>query len=91
VMGEQSMSGYMHSVPHDGRGVPIDELFQRGVAFAAGRAGEVDLVEAHKCFNLAAAAGDAGAARRREEIAAEMSRDEIAEALRAAREWLAHH
>lgn len=85
------MSGHLLSAPHDGRGVSIDELFQRGVALAAGRAGEVDLVEAHKCFNIAAAAGDSGAARRREEIAAEMSRDEIAEALRAAREWLARH
>jgi uncharacterized protein len=85
------MSGHLHSAPYDGRGASIDELFQRGMALAAGRAGEVDLIEAHKCFNLAAAAGDAGAARRREEIAAEMSRDEIAEALRAAREWLARH
>ena len=85
------MSGHLHSAPHNGRGLSIEELFQRGVTFAAGRAGQVDLVEAHKCFNLAAAAGNAGAARMREEIAAEMSRHQLAEALRAAREWLARH
>jgi uncharacterized protein len=66
----------------------IDDLIARGMAYASGRAGRVDLVEAHKCFNLAAAAGASGAARQREEIASEMSPGEIAEALRAAREWL---
>jgi uncharacterized protein len=66
----------------------IDDLFQRGMAFASGRAGRVDVIEAHKWLNLAAAAGNSGAARKREEIAGEMSREEIAAALRAAREWL---
>ena len=85
------MSGHFHSAPHDQGVLSIEELFRRGIAFAAGRAGQVDLIEAHKCFNLAAAAGDAGAARMREEVAAEMTRDQIAEALRAARQWLARH
>lgn len=85
------MSGHLHSAPDGEGGLSIQELFRRGIAFAAGRVGQVDLIEAHKCFNLAAAAGDAGAARMREEIAAEMTRDQIAEALRAAREWLSRH
>ena len=85
------MSGLTHTAWHSEAGLSNEKLFERGLAFATGRTGEVDLVEAHKCFNLAAAAGDAGAARWREELASEMSRDQIAEALRAAREWLSRH
>ena len=66
----------------------MEDMVQRGIAFSSGRAGPVDYVEAHKCFNLAAARGDRAAIRRREEIASEMSRVQIAEALRSAREWL---
>lgn len=82
---------------HTDRGPEIEgvlsteNFFERGLAFASGRTGQVDLIEAHKCFNLAAASGNPGAARRREELATEMSRDQIAEALRAAREWLSRH
>lgn len=82
---------------HIDEGMPLggalstEKLFERGLAFATGRSGPVDLIAAHKCFNLAAYAGDVAAARRREEVAAEMSRAQIAEALRAAREWLSRH
>ena len=68
-----------------------ESLFERGLAFSVGRAGRVDLIEAHKWFNIAAAKGDAMAARHREEVASEMTREEIASALRAAREWISHH
>jgi TPR repeat protein len=51
----------------------------------------LDLVSAHKWFNLAAVRGDADARRYRMEIAHEMSRAEIAEAQRQARGWLARH
>jgi hypothetical protein len=57
----------------------------------AGREVEVDLVSAHKWFNLAAMRGNAEAKRYRIEISREMSRHEIAEAQRLAREWLACH
>jgi hypothetical protein len=68
-----------------------ESLFERGLAFSAGRAGRVDLIEAHKWFNIAAARGNRMAARHREELASEMTREEIAAALRAAREWISHH
>lgn len=71
-------------------GMP-EGLFERGLAYSAGRAGRVDLIEAHKWFNIAAARGDRVAARHREELACEMSREEIAAALKAAREWISHH
>ena len=48
-----------------------------------------DLVEAHKWFNLAAAAGHEEAAWCRADISDEMTAREIAEAQRRAREWLA--
>lgn len=68
-----------------------ENFFERGLALSIGRAGQVDLVEAHKWFNIAAARGDRAAARHREELATEMSREEIAAALRSAREWISHH
>jgi TPR repeat protein len=51
----------------------------------------IDLVSAHKWFNLAAMRGNDDARRYRVEIAREMSRAEIAEAQRQAREWLSRH
>ena len=68
-----------------------ESFFERGLAFSVGRLGRVVLVEAHKWFNIAAARGDRVAARHREELAVEMSRHEIAAALRAAREWISRH
>ena len=66
-------------------------FFELGLAYSAGRGAEVDLIEAHKWFNIAAARGDRMAARHREELASEMSREQVAAALRAAREWLSRH
>ena len=68
-----------------------ESFFEKGLAFSAGRDGRVDLIEAHKWFNIAAARGDRMAARHREELASEMTREEIAAALKAAREYLARH
>ncbi len=66
-------------------------FFELGLAYSTGREGQVDLVEAHKWFNIAAARGDRMAAQHREELASEMSRAQIAAALRAAREWISGH
>jgi TPR repeat protein len=63
--------------------------FDLGMAFSTGTEGaEVDMIEAHKWFNLAALAGVREGSQLRTEIAAEMSREEIAEAQRAARAWI---
>ena len=48
-------------------------------------------MSAHKWFNLAAMRGNQDAKRYRMELAREMSKTEIAEAQRQAREWLARH
>lgn len=64
-------------------------LFDLGVAFSTGSGGvEVDLVEAHKWFNLAALNGNEEAMYCRAEISDEMTAREIAEAQRQARAWL---
>jgi TPR repeat protein len=68
-----------------------DTYFELGLAYATGREVEADLVIAHKWFNLAALQGNREAARYRQELAAEMSASEIAEAQRAAREWIRTH
>jgi uncharacterized protein len=65
-----------------------DMLFDLGMTCSAGRDAPVDLVSAHKWFNLAAAKGNREAARLRREIANQMTDGEIAAAQRAARDWL---
>ena len=66
-------------------------FFELGLACSIGREGRIDLIEAHKWFNIAASRGDRTAAQHREELAAEMTREEIAAALKAAREWMSRH
>ena len=68
-----------------------EALFELGLACATGRYGYTDLVAAHKWFNIAAFRGIAAAKSRREEISAEMTREQISEAQRAARAWLTTH
>jgi TPR repeat protein len=66
-----------------------DALFDLGVAYSSGTDEiAVDLIEAHKWFNLAALSGDVRAQEWRAEIADEMTAREIAEAQRQARAWL---
>ena len=66
-----------------------DMLFELGMMYSVGRDDvPVDLVCAHKWFNLAAMKGNREAIRLRREIADQMSDGEIAVAQRAARDWL---
>src|SRR4051794_24830638 len=68
-----------------------ERLFDLGVLYATGRDVEQNFGDAHKWFNLAAASGYREAAFHRQLVAGEMSAKEIAEAQRAAREWLRLH
>ena len=64
-------------------------LYELGIAYSTGSGGiDVDLVQAHKWFNLAAVSGDERAQECRAEISDEMTAREIAEAQRQARAWL---
>jgi uncharacterized protein len=68
-----------------------DVLFERGLYWASGRSGVVNLVAAHKWFNLAALKGRLDAIELRREVAEMMSEVEIAMAQREARTWLTAH
>ena len=79
----------------DGTAAPLGEgpaagdmLFELGMMYSVGRDMPIDLVSAHKWFNLAAVKGNREAIRLRREIADQMSEGEIAAAQRAARDWL---
>jgi hypothetical protein len=65
-----------------------DVLFERGLYWASGRCGVVNLVAAHKWFNLAALKGRPDAVAMRREVAEMMSDAEIAAAQREARAWM---
>lgn len=63
--------------------------YDLGMIYSTGSGGvEVDLVQAHKWFNLAALSGNEAGQSCRAEIADDMTAREIAEAQRQARAWL---
>ena len=72
-------------------GVLSDVLFERGLYWASGRSGVVNLVAAHKWFNLAALKGRTDAIVLRGEVAEMMSENEIAQTQREARVWISTH
>jgi hypothetical protein len=78
-------------IDHSVAGATADALYELGVMYCIGRDVELDLVAAHKWFNLAAARGNRDARARRAEVALEMSREQIARAQKLAREWLCVH
>jgi len=85
----RSAAFLMESLLADAATGNADALYKLGVAYSTGTCGtEVDLVEAHKWFNLAALNGSEIGQQCRAEIADEMTAREIAEAQRQARAWL---
>ncbi len=67
-----------------------DACYDLGIAHSSGSGGlPVDLVEAHKWFNLAALSGSEAGQHARADIADDMSARDIAVAQRLARDWLA--
>lgn len=83
--------------PEMGSGLPLpqpeasgDELFRLGLLYSTGQGGApLDYVSAHMLFNLAAMRGSLEAKIYRRELSNEMATTEVAEAQKAAREWLA--
>jgi uncharacterized protein len=65
-----------------------EDLYKLGLIYSTGQGGGVDLVQAHMWFNLAAMRGSEAAKECRRELAEHMSSSEIAQAQKAAREWL---
>jgi TPR repeat protein len=86
----QSARFLIESRLRDAAGGDSQALYDLGVAFSCGVSGvDIDLIEAHKWFNLAALAGSEEGQHCRAEVAEEMTAREIAEAQREARAWLA--
>lgn len=75
------------------RGEPssAEQFFKLGMMCSTGQSVPLDMVSAHKWFNIAATMGAKEAVRLRNEVAAEMSEHEIAAAQRAARDWITRH
>jgi TPR repeat protein len=63
--------------------------YDLGMVFSSGADGlDIDLIAAHKWFNIAAMNGSSRAQECRAEIAEDMSAREVAEAQKQARAWL---
>jgi hypothetical protein len=78
------------AIPVTATAIP-DVLFERGLYWSSGRSGVVNLIAAHKWFNLAALKGRSDAVEMRREVAELMSETEIAAAQREARDWIKTH
>ena len=90
AISQKSAEFLLRSRLADAEAGDVDALFELGLTYSTGRGGiAVDLVEAHKWFNLAALSGSTRGQECRAEIACEMTAREIAEAQRQARAWLA--
>jgi uncharacterized protein len=78
------------ALPLPSPGSTGDELLQMALMYSTGQGGApLDYVSAHMLFNLAAMRGSEEAKSYRRELAQEMDRESVAEAQRAARQWLA--
>ena len=89
AISQKSAEFFLRSRIADAEKGDIDALYDLGVTYSTGRRGiPVDLIEAHKWFNLAALSGDTRSQACRAEISIEMTAREIAEAQRQARAWL---
>lgn len=85
-----SMEVESQGLPLPGPEASGDELFRLGMLYSTGQGGApLDYVSAHMLFNLAAMRGSVEAKVYRKELSEEMASDEVAEAQRQAREWLA--
>jgi hypothetical protein len=85
----KSANFLMESRLRDAARGDANALFDLGVIYSTGTGGvPVDLIEAHKWFNLAAVSGLQPAQAARAEISEDMSAREIAEAQRQARAWM---
>ena len=87
----QTISAEHVDLPLPGADTSGDELFRMGLLYSTGQGGApLDYVSAHMLFNLAAMRGSLEAKIYRKELAQEMASEEVADAQRAAREWLSH-
>tara|TARA_R110002167_G_scaffold218874_2_gene423506 strand:+ start:316 stop:588 length:273 start_codon:yes stop_codon:yes gene_type:complete len=90
-MASRSIAGVDQWLPNAEQG-QVDAQYKVGLLFSTGQEGApIDYVVAHKWLNLAAVRGSDDARRLRAELAGDMSKEEIAQAQRLAREWMSTH
>ncbi|WP_099865083.1 sel1 repeat family protein [Pararhizobium haloflavum] len=80
-----------YELAHSGGTASADIFCEMGLKYATGRERPLDLVAAHKWLNIAAIKGSDRAAELRADVAASMTKADLAAALRAAREWMTMH
>jgi len=80
-----------HQLATMGGNTEADTFCEMGLMYAAGRDCPLDFVSAHKWLNIAAIKGSDRAAALRADLAQSMSKSDLAEALRSAREWMTMH
>ncbi|MEO8811397.1 MAG: sel1 repeat family protein [Caulobacteraceae bacterium] len=88
-MNSETVFATVDRLPPRGSHPSGDELFRLGLRYSTGQGGTpVDYVSAHTLFNLAAREGSLEAKIYRKELSEEMDPADVADAQRAAREWL---
>jgi uncharacterized protein len=91
VMQPYSETPAIGGIPLPAMDCSADDLFRMGMLYSTGQGGmPLDYVSAHMMFNLAAMRGSLEAKIYRKELSQEMDHADVAEAQRAAREWLNH-
>ena len=70
------------------KGGEPEALYKLGLIYSSGQGDQLDFVQAHMWFNLAAMRGVEAAKMSRKELADHMTTTQVAAALKAAREWL---
>ena len=86
---EGAVSGTPEGLPLPSPESSGDELFRLGLLYSTGQGGApLDYVSAHMLFNLAAMRGSMEAKVYRKELSQEMDPGDVAEAQKAARNWL---
>ncbi len=88
---DRAMAEYITERLSAADGGQVEAIYDLGLLYSTGQGVGLDLVEAHKWFNLAAMMGLQRAAVDRCDLARDMSTLEIADAQRQAREWQAAH
>lgn len=84
----ESIDGKFETI---GQAEQADIMCELGLMYATGEKCEIDLVAAHKWLNIAAIRGSAHAEHLRSELTALLSKQQLVEALRSAREWMTMH
>lgn len=90
LQGTETQTAAFEGLPLPQANSTGEELCKLALLYSTGQGGApMDFVSAHMLFNLAAMRGSEEAKSYRRELSREMAHEEVAEAQRQAREWIA--